>query len=133
MLNFDLSGLNILFVDDDQSTQWSMSTLLKECGAQITSAFSGTEAIALLDEHQQFNLVILDIQMPRVTGMDVLRTIRENPNLAVQKLTVVVLTVKSTAKDREEILRSGADYYFSKPTNTPKLLTFLESLTDNLN
>src|SRR5258707_15291670 len=132
MLDFDLSRLNILFVDDDQATQWSMSTLLREFGAQVTSAYSGTEAVALLDKNQQFNVVILDIQMPRVTGIEVLKEIRENPNPSVHNLTVVVLTVKSTSKDREEILRSGANYYFSKPTNTPKLLTFLESLTENL-
>ena len=75
MVGFDLSSLNILFVDDDQATQWSMSTLLRECKAQVTSAFSGNEALALLEQKHEFNLVLLDIQMPRVTGLDVLRHI----------------------------------------------------------
>jgi CheY-like chemotaxis protein len=89
----------------------------------VVEAADGTEAWALVQKHKPA-LVLLDVQMPGRSGMDVLRSIKADPSLAETK--VILLTAKAQESDIESGLIAGADFYLTKPFSPLDLLTRVE-------
>jgi CheY-like chemotaxis protein len=89
----------------------------------VLEASDGTEAWAMVKEHRPA-LVLLDVQMPGRSGLDVLRLIKADPTLEATR--VILLTAKAQEADIEEGLIAGADFYLTKPFSPLDLLTRVE-------
>ena len=110
---------DILVGDGDQDVAQSIELALRRRDFRVTIAHSGVEALKVL-RRQQPDLVILDVLMPGMSGFDVCRRLRADPNLA--HLPIVFLTARGQEQDRIEGLRAGADDYVGKPFNLEELI-----------
>jgi two-component system, OmpR family, response regulator len=99
----------ILLVDDEQPIQTLLSFPLQRDGYEVVQASDGREALARFSE-QQFDLVVLDVMMPRVDGLEVCRRLR-----ARSPVPIIMLTAKSEEIDKVLGLELGADDYITKP------------------
>jgi DNA-binding response OmpR family regulator len=109
----------ILVVDDDHDVAQSIELALRRRAFRVTLAHSGVEALKTLRRYQP-DLVILDVLMPGMSGFDVCRRLRADPNTA--HLPIVFLTARGQEQDRIEGLRAGADDYVGKPFNLEELI-----------
>ena len=109
----------ILVVDDDRDVAQTIEMALRRHDFRVTLAYSGVEALKILRRYRP-DLVILDVMMPSMSGLEVCRRMRAEPNLA--DLPVVFLTARGQARDRIEGFKAGADDYVSKPFILEELL-----------
>jgi DNA-binding NtrC family response regulator len=111
----------ILVVDDEESLRTVLCGELSSEGFDVKSAGDGDEAIAVLNK-EAFDLVLLDIKMPRVTGFDVLKHVKEKRPAT----KVVMLTGFADLKNAIESKKLGAEDFVSKPYDLVDLLTTIE-------
>jgi CheY-like chemotaxis protein len=110
--------LNILVVDDERDTLDLIDLTLRTAGYEIHVASSGTECLEMM-RRNQYDLVLLDIMMPDMTGYEVLQTLKgEMENLP----PIVYLTAKSLPEDRAQGMALGATDYLTKPISRGSLL-----------
>lgn len=102
----------ILVVDDEPYILRSLSYLLTREGYAVETASNGEEALALLRKLQP-PVVFLDVMMPRMSGYDVCKRIKEDPTLS--NTYVIMLSARGQQTDRERGLSGGADEYITKP------------------
>lgn len=114
---------HLLIVEDDELLRDGLSTLLTQAGHSITAAADGQAALTLL-EATRFDCVILDLGLPLVSGMEVLRWIRQR----LSALPVLILTARDGVEDRVLGLNAGADDYLTKPFNSTELEARLSAL-----
>ena len=110
-------ALRVLFVDDDPDHAVLITRAIKESDktAEIQTASDGTEALALLRSAEDApDLVLLDINMPGLSGLDVLARIKED--VALKRLPVVMLTSSELSSDIARAYELGASGYISKPS-----------------
>ncbi|HTV54605.1 MAG TPA: response regulator transcription factor [Terriglobia bacterium] len=111
-----MSAGRILVVDDDPQLRRMLLATLTTTGYEVGSARTGEEALDKL-RREAYDLVLLDINMPVMSGVEACQEIRANSEIAI-----IMLTVSNSEKDKVEALDSGADDYITKPFNTPELL-----------
>jgi two-component system KDP operon response regulator KdpE len=111
-----LSAGRILVVDDEPQIRRIMRETLTAAGYEVDDARTGEEAFDKVREFRP-DLVLLDINMPDMGGIDVCKTIRSDPNIAI-----IMLTVRKSDADKVAALDAGADDFISKPFSTPELL-----------
>jgi DNA-binding response OmpR family regulator len=111
-----LSEGHILVVDNEPQIRRVMRTILILEGFDVDDAKSGNEALDYL-RSGEYDLVLLDVDMPGMTGFETCRAIR-----ALSDMPIIMLTVRSADKDKVEALDAGADDYITKPFSTPELL-----------
>ncbi len=99
----------ILLVDDEQSIQTLLSYPLRKDGYHVTSALDGSEALRRFDEGR-FDLVILDLMLPKLDGIEVCRQLRSR-----SQVPIIMLTAKGSETDKVAGLELGADDYITKP------------------
>ena len=115
--------MNILVVEDDQSIREGIAAFLSEFGYTMVEAKDGREA--LLKFNKELHLVILDIQIPYVNGLEVLKEIRKQ-----SKLPVLILTAFSDEEYKIDAFTSLADGYMEKPFSLPLLKARIDSLIE---
>jgi DNA-binding response OmpR family regulator len=113
----------ILIAEDDRSIREGLRATLESEGCTVTTAGNGAQALALWPQ-ARYDLVILDVMMPRVSGYDVCREIRAHD----ARVPVLFLTAKGEEIDKVVGLRLGADDYVTKPFGVHELLARVESL-----
>ena len=111
-----MSAGRILVVDDDPQIRRVMRVTLTGQNYEVDDVKSGEAALEKLRE-QRFDLVLLDMNMPGMGGLDTCRAIRSQSEIAI-----IVLTVRDSETDKVEALDAGADDYITKPYNPPELL-----------
>ncbi len=114
---------NLLIVEDDELLRDGLSDLMTQAGHQTTTAEDGEAALAHIIA-SVFDGVVLDLGLPKVDGMTVLRLLRERH----PAMPVLILTARDGVEDRVEGLNAGADDYLTKPFNTDELLARLQSM-----
>ena len=119
---FRLEGRRVLVVDDNRDAATSLVRLLQMTGAQVQSAFDGVEAMALIDACE-FDVALLDIGLPKVSGHDLARAIRAR-NWGKQA-TLVALTGWGQDEDRELSRDAGFDHHLVKPVSPSSLVNLL--------
>ncbi|MEE8114431.1 MAG: response regulator [Nitrososphaerales archaeon] len=119
------SKRTIMVVDDEQDMVDLIKTTLEAKGYGVQPAYNGQEAFNLLGE-QKPDLIILDIFMPQMDGLEVLVRLRENPGTA--SIPVILLTTKMEYKDILEGYQIGANYYIPKPFTKNQLLDGVNSI-----
>jgi CheY-like chemotaxis protein/HPt (histidine-containing phosphotransfer) domain-containing protein len=103
----------ILVVDDAATVREMQRSILEDAGYRVRTASDGAEALALLSEARS-DLVVADVEMPRLDGFALTEAIRAEPSLAA--IPVIILTSRSSEADRRRGLDSGADAYMVKST-----------------
>lgn len=116
--------MKILLVEDNLQLNKALSTILRRNSYIVDSAFDGEEALINLEQYD-YDLLILDIMLPKVNGLEVLRRARNN-NISTP---VIMLTAKSTIEDKITGLDLGADDYLTKPFNMEELLARVRALS----
>lgn len=110
----------ILIVEDDSSINRLLYEILTQAGYQAVQAWSGSEAMLLL-ERDSFDLLLLDLMLPGLTGEEIIAQLRKN-----SFVPVIVLSAKDAPDTKAAVLRMGADDYMTKPFNTEELLARIE-------
>jgi len=111
-----LSGGRILVIDDEPQIRRIMRETLTNAGYEVDDARDGIEGLNKVREFRP-DLVLLDINMPEMGGMEVCRSIRNDSNMAI-----IMLTVRKSEADKVAALDAGADDFVTKPFSTPELL-----------
>jgi CheY-like chemotaxis protein len=125
----NISDWTTLLVDDEPDNLSVLELLLTFYDARVMSARSGQEALKLLAEHP-FTLALVDIQMPGVSGWDIIKHIREHESRAVRTMFVVAVTAYAMAGDRERVLSAGFDGYISKPIDVTTFMRTLQVIVE---
>jgi signal transduction histidine kinase/CheY-like chemotaxis protein/HAMP domain-containing protein len=120
-----LAGKKILVVDDDMRNIFALSAALEDHAMITVSADNGRDAIAILKHQSDIDLVLMDIMMPEMDGIDTMREIRKIP--ALQDLPIIAVTAKAMKGDREKCIEAGAWDYLAKPVDTDQMLTVLRA------
>ncbi len=118
-----LADKRILIVDDDMRNSFALSKLLTDKGVVVEIAGNGEKALELLAAEPDFDLVLMDIMMPVMDGLETTRKIRAQKKF--KQLPILALTAKAMKGDREKCLAAGANDYLTKPVDTERLLTML--------
>jgi len=115
----------ILVVDDDQSLLRATMRLLTRAGYRVFEAATGNEALRLAETHRP-NLILLDVMLPDINGLDVCRRIKTNPAL-VDTYVMLISGLKNTTDDQVTGLNAGADGYIGRPVSNQELLARVQA------
>ena len=121
---------NILIVDDDPQIHKIIGKMLPMETYTVRSSFSGPEALLNIEKEKP-DLIILDIMMPKVSGIEVCNKIKGNQ--ATSDIMVLILSAKDAQEDRIEGLAHGADDYIAKPFHMRHLIRKIEHMLQNKN
>ncbi len=114
-------GKRILVVEDDVRNVFALTSVLEPKGAKVEIARNGKDALAHLAAKPGVDLVLMDIMMPEMDGLEATRRIRAQPALA--NLPIIALTAKAMADDRDRCLEAGANDYIAKPLDVDRLVS----------
>jgi len=118
-----LEGRKILLVDDDMRNIFALTGALEQKGAVIEVGRNGFEAISKLDETPDIDLVLMDVMMPGMDGIEATRRIRTDARF--QKIPIIAVTAKAMKDDQEQCLKAGASDYLAKPIDIDRLYSLL--------
>jgi two-component system, OmpR family, alkaline phosphatase synthesis response regulator PhoP len=121
----DLSAASILVVDDHEQNLELLEAYLEEVGCRIRLARDGVQAMAEVSVEQP-DLILLDVMMPKMSGFQVCREVKNNP--ATRDIPVVMVTALSDVGDAERAVESGADDFLTKPVHKLELVTRVKVL-----
>jgi signal transduction histidine kinase/CheY-like chemotaxis protein/HAMP domain-containing protein len=119
----DFSGKKVLVVDDDSRNIFAIDTILEARGMTVVHADNGKIAISKLHEHGDVDLVLMDMMMPEMDGIEATELIRKDPQF--QRLPIISLTAKAMQGDRDKAIRAGASDYVTKPVDPERLLAVM--------
>ncbi|MFH1303595.1 MAG: response regulator, partial [Planctomycetota bacterium] len=114
------AGKKVLLVDDSPMNLILMDTLLKREGFETTTATNGQEAVTLA-KSDHFDLIMVDLQMPAMNGLEVTASIREFQKTTDRHTPIIAITANSDQRERDLCLAAGMNDYVSKPINPDKL------------
>jgi len=117
--------LRVLLAEDNPANRVVATQMLAALGHQVTTACNGREALSVLDD-ALFDLVLMDIQMPEMDGLEATRHIRQRPSTTA-RLPIVAMTAYALEGDRERFLAAGMDAYIAKPLTPDELKRVLAS------
>ena len=120
-----MRGNKILVVDDEPNIVRSLAFVFKKEGYDVSIAEDGAQAMTMIRKSKP-DILILDVMMPHLSGYDVCREGKSDPEL--RNINVVMLTAKGQKGDREDALAQGADEYISKPFSPIQVLTRVKEL-----
>lgn len=116
----------VLLVDDDVRNLFALTSVLETRGLKVRFAKDGIQALEELEKHKDIEIVLMDIMMPRMDGLEATRRIRVNPNDKIRQLPIIALTAKAMKDDHEKCIEAGATDYLPKPINLDNLMTVLK-------
>ncbi len=114
-------GKKILIAEDDVRNVFALTSVLEPRGAKVIIARNGREAIDTIHQHPDIDLVLMDIMMPEMDGLQAMRALRAEHQFA--RLPIIALTAKAMQDDRDRCIAAGANDYIAKPLDVDKLLS----------
>lgn len=123
----DLKGMRVLLVEDNEINREIAHCFLSDAGVEVTEVTNGDEAVKKFEETAPgtFDLVLMDIMMPLVDGLEATRRIRALPRSDAAAIPIVAMTANVFDDDIEECIRAGMNKHLSKPLDCEKLLRVL--------
>src|SRR5262245_35839177 len=118
MSTTSVADWDVLIVDDEADNLSVLEMILMYYEARVTSTQSGQEALRLLGE-RKFKVALLDLQMPTVSGWDIVRYVRTSQDQDVRSMTLLAVTAQAMPDTRERVFASGFDDYVLKPIEVP--------------
>jgi PAS domain S-box-containing protein len=119
--------LKILLAEDNVINQKLTVALLKKCGHDVVVVSSGRLAVEAV-RHQAFDLVLMDVQMPEMDGIQAAQAIRAKEAATQMRIPIIALTAHALKSDRERCLAAGMDEYLSKPIRAKELTQMIDAL-----
>lgn len=110
----------ILIVEDDDISQFLISKMIMDIGHQYTIASSGVEALEVL-EKESFDLILMDIEMPIISGYETTRRIRSSNNSQLSHIPIIGISANPLENDVKPFLEKGMNDYISKPIHELEL------------
>lgn len=125
-INFAISELKILIVEDDETSVIFLSTIIKNITNNVLVASSGVDAVKICQSNPDINLVLMDIQMPDMNGYEATQQIRKFN----KEVIIVAQTAFAMAGDREKAIEVGCNVYISKPIKKAELISLIQKYFD---
>jgi two-component system, sensor histidine kinase and response regulator len=122
-----LAQLRVLLAEDNAVNRKVALAMLKRAGHRVTVAENGREAVELA-LHQMFDLILMDIQMPDVDGLEATQIIRKKEQLGGRHVPIIAMTAHALKGDRERFLNAGMDAYIAKPFQPRELFEVMQSV-----
>jgi CheY-like chemotaxis protein len=113
----------VMIVDDDVRNIFSLTSVLESYNMNVIFAENGKDAIRVLEENPDVELVLMDVMMPEMDGYETTRAIRQMEQY--KSLPIIAVTAKAMKGDREKTLAAGASDYITKPVDTEQLLSLM--------
>lgn len=120
--DFDFTNKSILIVEDTETSNRFYNAALSRTNAKLLWAIDGEEALILLKDNSDIDVVLLDLNLPGISGFEVLKKIRKTDN----KISVIVQTAYVLSGEETACYELGANDFITKPIMLDKLLTSLE-------
>jgi PAS domain S-box-containing protein len=124
-------GLRVLLAEDNPVNQRLQSRLLEKLGHTVTVVENGRQAVAAA-ESDEFNLIVMDVQMPEMDGLEAASIISSRQKAKGRKVPILALTAHAAAEDRDRCRVAGMDGYLSKPVRIAQLESAIFSLFENV-
>jgi CheY-like chemotaxis protein len=124
-------SLRVLLAEDNAVNRLVVTRLLEKQGHQVVAATTGREALTALGK-ENYDVVLMDVQMPDMDGFEATRTIRTMEKQTGRHQQIIALTAHAMIGDRERCLEAGMDAYLSKPIRPLELDELLESCSQGL-
>jgi len=118
---------HVLIAEDVPSQQKLLMTMLKKAGHIVAAAGDGRQAVDLY-RRQPFDIVLMDVQMPGMDGLEAIRSIRDHESRVGGHLPIVAVTAHALIGDEEKCRKAGADAYIRKPINLLEMMALLKTL-----
>jgi CheY-like chemotaxis protein len=118
-----LAGKKILVVDDDIRNIFALTSFLERHKMQVVYAEGGEEALNMLQQNPDIDVVLMDVMMPGMDGYEATKLIRKNPKY--KSLPIIAVTAKAMKGDREKCIQAGSSDYITKPVDVEQLLSLL--------
>ncbi len=126
------SQVNVLLADDSPTNRRLAMRLLEKRGHMVTAVENGLEAVQAL-EKEAYDLILMDVQMPEMDGLEATAAIREAEQLSGAHIPIVALTAHAMKGDRDRCMAAGMDAYVSKPFQAEELFATIEQLVSYAN
>lgn len=129
-IRFDFSGKKVLLVEDNDLNLEIATEILKEVGLTVDTANDGDIAVEKMKDAKegQYDLILMDVQMPRLDGYTATREIRTLPNPFAANIPIIAMTANAFEEDKRKSFEAGMNGHLSKPIEIPKLMKVLESI-----
>ncbi len=122
-MSYDWQGKVILVAEDNDANYKLLEMLLRKTNVTLLRATDGQQAVQICDDESSIDLVLMDLQMPIMNGLDATRIIKSKRS----NLPVVAQTAFAMADEHRKSLEAGCDNYITKPINRQKLYTLIDS------
>ena len=116
-----------MLVDDDGHNLFAVTTLLERHGMRVLPAQGARECFELLEANRDVDVVLMDVMMPEIDGLEATRRIRQRPEFA--DLPIIAITAKALPGDREHCLEAGCSDFATKPVAPETLFALLSKWT----
>ena len=128
--HYDYSGKHILLVEDNELNREIATALLEEMGIEVDTAVDGTEAVDIMYEADEdtYDLIFIDIQMPKMDGYTATHEIRTLPNNKKANIPIVAMTANAFDEDRKKSLAAGMNGHIVKPINVDDIAYMLDKI-----
>ena len=128
--SFELAGRKILLVEDNELNREIAAEILEEEGITVDTAEDGDIAVEKMRTAapNQYDLILMDIQMPRMNGYEATKAIRKLPDPYASSIPIIAMTANAFAEDKENALAAGMNGHLAKPIDVPKLLNTLADI-----
>lgn len=118
--------MSVLVIDDSPTMRKFVINTLEAAGFEVTTATSGFEALKILAQDRAFKLIVTDVNMPTINGLEVVRNIRMSPTR--KDTPIIIISTDGAPKDRDKGLKLGANAYVTKPFTEEALVETVRSL-----
>jgi signal transduction histidine kinase len=120
-----LHGRHLLVVDDDEDTVQTIGALLRNAGARVSLATSGSAALEIL-QHEHIDVLLSDLEMPEIDGLELARRVRQLPK--GRQMPVIAVSAHTRPDEAAAALSAGYDLHVAKPVEMPQLVTAIDTL-----
>ena len=122
--------MKILLVEDNELNQEIAVEILKQAGFEVEIAENGLVAVDKMKraKKDQYNLILMDVQMPVMNGYDATRNIRAIGNVYCKHIPIIAMTANAFEEDKEKAFHAGMNGYLPKPIDIEKMLEMIDSI-----
>lgn len=128
--SYDFTGKKVLLVEDNDLNLEIATAILQEVGLIIDTANDGDVAVEKMKDAKegQYDLILMDVQMPKLDGYTAIQEIRTLPNPFAANIPIIAMTANAFEEDKRKSFEAGMNGHLSKPIEIPKLMKALESI-----
>lgn len=123
VVQVESNGITILIAEDNETNMIGMSKLLEKKGFNVLKAYNGRDAVKMCEQNEEISLILMDIQMPEMNGLEAMKIIKGRN---ISKVPIIAITAYATKDDKHKFLDEGFDDYISKPVGIDKITAMIE-------